>query len=57
MTVRHDEDQIVRAMLVTTGRITGDALKLAASHGVQTYDGGELLEICAAINRERAAQS
>jgi len=38
-TVRHDEDQTVRAMLVTTGRITGDALKLAATQGVQTYDG------------------
>ncbi len=56
MTVRHEDGQAVRGMLVTTGRITDDALKLAASHGVQTYDGIQLAAIYAAINREQAPQ-
>jgi hypothetical protein len=54
--VGHDEDQVVRTMLVTTGRISGDALKLVASHGVQTYDGTQLAAICAAVNRNSWAK-
>ena len=46
-----DESQIVRGMIVTTGRFTGDALRLAAKHGIQTTDGDDLSAICASINR------
>jgi hypothetical protein len=53
--VGHDDGQVVRGMLVTSGRITGDALKLAAAQGVQTYNGEQLLEIYAAVNRQAAA--
>jgi hypothetical protein len=49
--IKYEEGQAVRGMMVTTGRITGEALRLAAKHGIQTMDGSELAAICSAINR------
>jgi hypothetical protein len=48
----HDPDQVVRGMLITSGRFTGDALKLAAAEGIQTYAGDQLAAIYAAVNQE-----
>ena len=50
--VRHDDGQAVRGLLVTSGRVSGDALKLCASHGIQSYDGAQLATIAGAVNRE-----
>jgi hypothetical protein len=50
-----EENQVVRGMIVTTGRFTGDALRLAAKHGIQTTDGDDLSAICGSINRRSIA--
>ena len=49
--IKREDGQSVRGMVVTTGRISGDALRLAAKHGIQTFDGSQLAAICNAINR------
>ena len=50
--VRHDDGQAVRGLLVTSGRVSDDALKLCATHGIQSYDGSQLTAIAGAVNRE-----
>ena len=42
----------VRGLLVTSGRLSGDALKLCATHGIQSFDGSQLAAIGGAVNRE-----
>jgi hypothetical protein len=41
----------VRGMMVTTGRISGDALSLALKHGIQCVAGDDLNLILDSINK------
>jgi predicted helicase len=42
---------VVRGMMVTTSRFSGDALKLALGHGIQCVSGDDLTAILDSINR------
>ena len=48
---RQDATQVVRGMIVTTSSFSGDALRLAVKHGIQTIGGDELIAICSPVNR------
>ncbi len=48
---RQDATQVVRGMIVTTSSFSGDALRLAVKHGIQTIGGDELIAICSSVNR------
>jgi hypothetical protein len=48
--VLREEDHVVRGMIVTSSRFTPEARRLAVGHGIQTIDGEDLVDICAAVN-------
>jgi restriction endonuclease Mrr len=48
--MRTDEKAVVRGMMVTTSRFSGEALKLALKHGIQCIGGDDLTLILNAIN-------
>lgn len=47
----HENDEIIRGMVVTTSRFTPEATRLAITHSIQLIDHEALIDICAAINR------
>jgi hypothetical protein len=48
---RQDAVSTVRGMVVTTSSFSGEALRLAVKHGIQTIDGEEIRTICSTLNR------
>jgi len=48
---RTEDNALVRGMMVTTSRFSGDALKLALKHGIQCIGGDDLNLVLDAINR------
>jgi predicted helicase len=49
--INAEEGTIVKGMLVTTSRFSGDALKLALRHGIQCVSGDDLAAIFGSVNR------